>query len=158
MGAVIKLAQALQLELAYQVATDGRATVRVRGELDIATADQAYTYLRDVVDSQDGPVMMNLSELSFCDAAGLGVLARVAGHARRSGRSLKLTAARPALLRIMRITGMDESFPEVRNPALSVITLPRQAAMTAGSLSRPQVPGRVSDRSVGALPMVRCHA
>jgi anti-sigma B factor antagonist len=132
-GAVIDLEEALQLELAYNVAADGRATVRVRGELDIATADQAYSYLRDVVDSQDGPVMMNLSELSFCDAAGLGVLARVAGHARRSGRSLKLTAARPALLRIMHITGMDEAFPEVRNPTLSVISLPRQATMTTGS-------------------------
>ena len=133
MEAVFGLARALQLELAYQVAADGKATVRIRGELDIATADQAYAYLRDVVDSQDGPVMMNLSELSFCDAAGLGVLARVAGHARRAGRSLKLTAARPSLLRIMRITGMDEAFPEVRNPALSVISLPRQAAMTIGS-------------------------
>jgi anti-anti-sigma factor len=133
MEAVFGLARALQLELAYQVAADGKATVRFRGELDIATADQAYAYLRDVVDSQDGPVMMNLSELSFCDAAGLGVLARVAGHARRSGRSLKLTAARPSLLRIMRITGMDEAFPEVRNPTLSVISLPRQATMTVGS-------------------------
>ncbi|HEX3715061.1 MAG TPA: STAS domain-containing protein, partial [Trebonia sp.] len=94
----LDLAQALQLELAYQVAADGQATVRVRGELDIATADQAYSYLRDVVDSQDGPVTMNLSELTFCDAAGLGVLARVAGHARRAGHSLKLTAARPSLV------------------------------------------------------------
>jgi anti-sigma B factor antagonist len=127
MGAVIDLAQAFQLELECQVAPDGKATVRVRGELDIATADQAYTYLRDVVDNQDGPVLMNLSELTFCDAAGLGVLARVAAHARRSGRSLKLTAARPALLRIMHITGLDEAFPEVRNHALSVIRLPRQA-------------------------------
>lgn len=137
MGAVIELAQTLQLELAYQVAPDGKATVRVRGELDIATADQAYVYLRDVVDSQDGPVMMNLSELSFCDAAGLGVLARVAGHARRSGRSLELIAARPSLLRIMAITGMDEAFPEVRGSALSsVITLPRQStALSSGSLS-----------------------
>jgi anti-anti-sigma factor len=133
MEAVFGLARALQLELAYQVAADGKATVRIRGELDIATADQAYAYLRDVVDSQDGPVMMNLSELSFCDAAGLGVLARVAGHARRAGRSLKLIAARPSLLRIMRITGMDEAFPEVRNPTLSVISLPRQATMTVGS-------------------------
>jgi anti-sigma B factor antagonist len=130
-GAVIDLAHALQLELAYQVASDGKATVRVRGELDIATADQAYTYLRDVVDNQDGPVMMNLSELTFCDAAGLGVLARVAGHARRSGRSLKLTAARPSLVRIMHITGMDEAFPEVRNPALTMLSFPRQAAVAA---------------------------
>jgi anti-anti-sigma factor len=130
MGAVINLAQALQLELAYQVAADGKATVRVTGELDIATADQAYAYLRDVVDKQDGPVMMNLSGLTFCDAAGLGVLARVAGHARRSGSSLELTAARPSLLRIMRITGMDEAFPEVRSSSLSVIAVPRQAVMT----------------------------
>jgi anti-anti-sigma factor len=127
MGAVIDLAQALQLELACLVTADGMANVRVRGELDIATADQAYTYLRDVVDNQDGPVLMNLSELTFCDAAGLGVLARVAGHARRSGRQLKLTAAQPALLRLMHITGMDEAFPEVRGNALSVITLPRLA-------------------------------
>jgi anti-anti-sigma factor len=127
MAAVIDLAQAVQLELAYQVTPDGKAVVRLRGELDIATADQAYTYLRDAVDNQDGPVLMNLSELTFCDAAGLGVFARVAGHARRSGQSLKMTAARPALLRIMHITGLDEVFPEVRNHALSVITLPRQA-------------------------------
>lgn len=133
MGALIDLAHTRQLELAYHVAADGQATVEVRGELDIATAGQAYAYLRDVVDSHDGPVTMNLSELSFCDAAGLGVLARVAGRARRSGRSLTLTAARPSLLRIMAITGMDEAFPEVRSPSLSVLTLPRQAEMTATS-------------------------
>ena len=44
---------------------------------------------------------------------------------------MKLTAARPALLRLMRITGMDEAFPEVRSPALSIISLPRQAAVTS---------------------------
>ena len=127
MGATTSVAQAMQLELAYQMTTEGKATVQVRGELDIATADQAYAYLRDVVDSQQGPVTMNLAGLTFCDAAGLGVLARVAGHAKRSGRCLKLTAARPSLLRIMRITGLDETFPELRSPALTMITLPRQA-------------------------------
>jgi anti-anti-sigma factor len=132
MGATIDLAQAMHLELAYQVTTDGKATVQVRGELDIATADQAYAYLRDVVDSQQGSVTMNLAGLTFCDAAGLGVLARVAGHARRSGRSLKLTAARPSLLRIMHITGLDETFPEVRTPSLTLIVWPRQAAVSPG--------------------------
>ena len=132
MGATIDVPHAMQLEFAYQVTSDGRATVRVRGELDIATAEQAYAYLRDVVDSQDGPVTMNLAELTFCDAAGLGVLARVAGYARRSGRPLKLTAARPSLLRIMRITGMDQAFPEVRNQALTMIAWPRQATVSPG--------------------------
>jgi hypothetical protein len=30
----------------------------------------------------------------------------------------------------MRITGMDEAFPEVRSPALTVLSLPRQTALT----------------------------
>src|ERR1700735_2127408 len=90
MGATVDFPHALQLELAYQVAGDGKATVRVTGELDIATADQAYAYLRDVVDSQAGPVTMNLAELTFCDAAGLAVLARVAGDADGAGRALQL--------------------------------------------------------------------
>jgi anti-sigma B factor antagonist len=101
--------------------------VSARGELDIATADQAYAYLRDVVDGQHGPLTVNLEGLTFCDAAGLSVLARLAGHSRLLGRELKLAAARPSLLRIMRITGMDEAFPEVRGAKLNLIAWPRQA-------------------------------
>jgi anti-anti-sigma factor len=78
---------------------------------------------------------MNLAELTFCDAAGLSVLARVAGYARQAGCSLKLTAARPSLVRIMHITGMDEAFPEVRRPGLSVLSLPLQTPPSATSLN-----------------------
>ena len=112
-GTVIDLAQALQLELAYQVASDGKATVRVSGELDIATAEQAYIYLSDVIDAWPAPVSVDLSGLTFCDASGLGVLARIARHARQAGRQLRLTAARPSLLKIMRITGLDRAYPEL---------------------------------------------
>jgi anti-anti-sigma factor len=149
MGALVDLSHALQLEMAYKVTSDGEATVRVRGELDIATADQAYAYLRDVVDSQTGSVTMNLAELSFCDAAGLGVLAKVAGHARRSGRPLKLTAVRPGLLRIMAITGMDEAFPEVHSSPLTAISLPRQSAVKGPTVKGPTVKSQVGKGQVG---------
>jgi anti-anti-sigma factor len=131
MGAMTDLEHALQLELSYRVSDEGAATVQMHGELDIATADQAYAYLRDVVDNQPGPVAIDLAGLAFCDAAGLGVLARAAGHARRSRRTLTLKSARPSLLRIMRITGLDEAFPEVRNPSLALIAWPRQAPVPA---------------------------
>jgi anti-sigma B factor antagonist len=127
MGATTDYAPATQLELAYRQASDG-GIVTARGELDIATAEQAWTYLRGVVDRQRGPLTVNLSELTFCDAAGLSVLARTAGRARELGREVRLTAARPSLLRIMKITGMDEAFPEVQNPKLDMIAWPRQAA------------------------------
>jgi anti-anti-sigma factor len=131
-AATIDIADVMQLELAHEVTTDGKATVQLRGELDIATADQAFAYLCDVVDSQQGPVTVNLAGLTFCDAAGLGVLARVAGHARRSGHSVELAAASPSLLRIMHITGMEETFPEVGTPALTMIAWPRQATVSPG--------------------------
>lgn len=127
MGVTTEFAQAMQLELAYSSAADGSATVCARGELDIATAGQAYAYLRDVVDGQPGSLTVNLSELTFCDAAGLGALAKLAGHAQQAGRELKLAAARPSLLKIMRITGMDWAFPEVARPQLTMVTLPHQA-------------------------------
>jgi len=136
--------QDAQLELGFQRTADGQAMVNVRGELDIATAEQAHAYLRRVLDGEKkGKVILNLADLTFCDAAGLGVLAKVAGHARRTGRTLRVTAARPALVRIMRITGMDEAFPEIRTPVLAMVNCPRQSP-PAGTAARITRKGTVS--------------
>jgi anti-sigma B factor antagonist len=110
-------AEPLQLELSCRDDGDGNQVVSVTGELDIATAEQAYIYISDVIDawpsSALGPVSVDLSGLTFCDASGLGVLARTARHARQAGRQIRLIAARPSLLKIMRITGLDRSYPEL---------------------------------------------
>ncbi len=103
----------LQLELSCVTDGDGNQIVSVTGELDIATAEQAYAYISDVIDAWPTPVSVDLSGLTFCDASGLGALARTARHARQAGRQLKLTAARPSLLKIMRITGLDRVYPEL---------------------------------------------
>ena len=87
------------------------------GELDVATAEQAYAYISGVIDEGPAPVSVDLGGLTFCDAAGLGMLAKAARHARQAGRQLTLTSARPSLLKIMRITGLDRAFPELRSSA-----------------------------------------
>jgi anti-sigma B factor antagonist len=107
----------LQLELSCRTDGDGNQIVSVTGELDIATAEQAYTFISGVIDAWPLPVSVDLSGLTFCDASGLGVLARIARHAGQAGRQLTLTAARPSLLKIMRITGLDRAFPELAPPA-----------------------------------------
>ena len=104
----------VQLELSCRTEDDGSQVVSVTGELDIATAEQAYTYISDVIDCWPAPVSVDLAGLTFCDASGLGALARVARHARQAGRPLKLISARPSLVKIMRITGLDRTFPELR--------------------------------------------
>jgi anti-sigma B factor antagonist len=121
-----------QLQLLYQRSADGQAMVNLRGELDIATAERAHAFLRSVINTdKKGKLTLNVADLTFCDAAGLAVLARVASHARRTGGSVRLANPRRALVRIMRITGMDATFPEVRMPALTMVPGARQVAVAA---------------------------
>ena len=107
----------VQLELSCRPGPNGYQVVSMAGELDIATAEQAYSYVSEVIDGRPAPVTVDLSGLTFCDASGLGALARIARHARQAGRQLMLTSARPSLLKIMRITGLDRAFPELHPPA-----------------------------------------
>jgi anti-sigma B factor antagonist len=104
----------VQLELSNRTGEDGNQVISVTGELDIATAEQAYTYISTIIDGMATPVSVDLSGLTFCDASGLGVLARLARHAKETGRQFRLTSPRPPLLKIMRITGLDRAFPELR--------------------------------------------
>jgi anti-anti-sigma factor len=102
-----------QLELSVHVGANGYQVVSVTGELDIATAEQAYAYISDVIDSLPGPVSVDMSGLTFCDASGIGALVRIARYARQAGRQVMLTSVRPSVLKIMRITGLDRAFPEL---------------------------------------------
>ena len=106
-----------QLELSCQTGANGYQIVSVTGELDIATAEQAYSYISEVIDGRPAPVTVDLSGLTFCDASGLGALARVARHARQAGRQLMLASVRPSVMKIMRITGLDRAFPELHPSA-----------------------------------------
>jgi anti-sigma B factor antagonist len=107
----------VQLELSCRTDDDGSQVISVTGELDIATAEQAYAYISEVIDCWPAPVSVDLAGLTFCDASGLGALARIARHARQAGRPLRLISARPSLLKIMRITGLDRTFPELLSSA-----------------------------------------
>jgi anti-sigma B factor antagonist len=108
-----------QLRLSRRAETDGRQVVSVSGELDIATAQQAYAYLSDLIDQGHAPLSVDLGGLTFCDASGLSVLAKTARRARECGRQLMLTGARPSLLKIMQVTEMDAMFPELYSPAVT---------------------------------------
>ena len=110
-----------QLELTCRTGPNGYQIVSVTGELDIATAEQAYSYISEVIDGRPAPVTVDLSGLTFCDASGLGALARIARHARQKGRQLMLTSARPSLMKIMRITGLDRAFPEL-HPTVGAVS------------------------------------
>jgi anti-sigma B factor antagonist len=99
------------LTLSCRIGQTGQATVTFAGELDYASADQAYDYVRGVIDAHGGQVLLDVAVLSFCDARGLGAFARMGRHAGQAGSSLHLVAPPPRLMKIIRITGLEDELP-----------------------------------------------
>jgi anti-sigma B factor antagonist len=95
------------LELSYRICPTGGAAVDLGGELDIVSAEVAVSYVRDVIDRHRGPVIVDLTALTFCDARGLAALVRMAGYAEQKGCPFRLASPSPSLVKIMRITGLD---------------------------------------------------
>jgi anti-sigma B factor antagonist len=81
---------------------DGVCTIRVTGDVDLATADQ----LRDaLVRSADSglPVLVDLAGVGFLDATGVSAL--IAGRQAAGGR-FRITGASGVVHRILSITGL----------------------------------------------------
>jgi anti-sigma B factor antagonist len=98
------------LELSHRVLDGGGAAVELGGELDVATADAAFTYVREIVDHLGGPVVVNLAGVRFCDARGLHALVRMAQYAEQAECRFRVTSPSPRLTRLMQITGLGGTF------------------------------------------------
>jgi anti-sigma B factor antagonist len=97
-------------KLSHRISATGEAVVTIAGELDMATAGLAVSYVRQVIDQHRGPVIVDLVTLGFCDARGLNALLRMAGHAQRAGCPFQLDSPSSFLIKILRITGLDCRF------------------------------------------------
>ena len=105
------------LTLSCLIGQTGQITITFTGELDTASADQAYDYVRGAIDTHGGQVLLDVAGLSFCDARGLGALARMSRHAGQAGSSLYLVAPPPRLMKIIRITSLEDQLPVRRKRA-----------------------------------------
>jgi anti-anti-sigma factor len=87
-----------------------RVRLRVRGELDLATADVLADRLRDLRD-RNATVLLDLDELEFIDASGLRVILRAASDARRDGWALTLTSGSARVRRLCRLLDVEQDLP-----------------------------------------------
>jgi anti-anti-sigma factor len=95
------------LELSHRILPTGEAVASIGGELDIATADRAVSYLTQVIDRHHGPVIVDLTALRFCDARGLSVLLQMARYAEQRGHKFTVTSPSPSLVKLLRLTELD---------------------------------------------------
>jgi anti-sigma B factor antagonist len=89
---------------------NGTVTVALSGELDIATTERLRSHLLGLLQEAchgDVAVVLEVSRLSFIDAAGLGVLVSVHNHAQRQRTQLRIAGAPPPMRRLLRMTGLD---------------------------------------------------
>jgi anti-anti-sigma factor len=80
------------------------ATVRLRGELDIASAGAARRALEQL-DAGIQQIVLDLSDVTFCDAAGVGFLVAAQKQARTTGRDLVIRHPSRPVRRVLTITG-----------------------------------------------------
>jgi anti-anti-sigma factor len=76
-----------------------RLVVRLRGELDISTASGLANTLR----AANSEIVIDLADLTFLDASGLGVLAQAEEH----GDRLVIVNAGPLAQQIFQLTGLE---------------------------------------------------
>lgn len=86
---------------------DGCAVVSLRGELDIASADDLRRHLRETRRTHGDHIILDLPELEFMDSHGLSVI--IGCHASLSADqgSLALVGAQPIVRRTLEITGLN---------------------------------------------------
>ena len=103
--------------LVVQVRLQGGCTViTVAGEVDIATAPRLGHHLAALAGS-GRPVIADLDQVSFIDAAGLRVLAAAARQAAAAGGSLHVVSGRYQVRRVFTLTGLDRQIPLARTLA-----------------------------------------
>jgi anti-sigma B factor antagonist len=87
--------------------TAGGHVVELVGEIDVATAPDLQTALDAV---PDGDVHLDVTAVPFLDSSGLHVLDRLRRDRDQRGGRVILHGARPPVLRVFAVTGLDELF------------------------------------------------
>lgn len=91
--------------------TPTRTIIELRGDLDIAAAPALREHLLDALSHSTNLLILDLSEVRFCDASGLAVLVGTQHRAQLLGVTLYLAAPRPQIAEVLRITGLDRGLP-----------------------------------------------
>jgi anti-sigma B factor antagonist len=82
---------------------DNGMLIRLQGELDIVTAP----LLAEKLNEANSEIVVDLADLGFLDASGLGTLASASARAERHGDHLVVINPDPLKQRMFELTGLD---------------------------------------------------
>ena len=99
-------------DFAISTAPDGASgvhVVTVRGEVDIFTAPAVKLAAREAVFSGRNRIVLDLTETTFLDSTGLGVIIGLARLVRPDG-DIAIVNVNPTIMKTFEITGLDDIF------------------------------------------------
>ncbi len=89
--------------------------VFLRGEIDVANADEVINQARRAAACEGGPVLVDCLDVTFIDVAGLRALLRAQGELAGYGRDLRLVHLSSAITRILRILDVTQLLRPIRS-------------------------------------------
>ena len=84
--------------------------LRLQGELDIHFAPRLEEEIRDHLSAGRVLIVLDLSEVSYVDSTGLGVMIGALKNLQAAGGGLALAAPTTRIVRILQVTGLDGIF------------------------------------------------
>ncbi|WP_127509368.1 STAS domain-containing protein [Actinoplanes solisilvae] len=79
----------------------------VTGEIDLATVDDFRAAIAQAIKIEGTTrVLVDLSQVSFCDSSGIAALDRAYGEAAEQGIALRVTRPQQGVSRLLQIMGM----------------------------------------------------
>jgi anti-sigma B factor antagonist len=97
------------------VSDPGVPVLLVRGEIDVASAPEFHASLSDLIGQGPEIIIVDMSEVSFIDSTGLGVLVGAEKQMRDAGQALRLVVTQPQIIRLLELTGLDQVFTILSN-------------------------------------------
>lgn len=83
-----------------EVQIETTTVLALNGRLDVQTGPSL-----DAVIPESGPVLLDLSELSYVSSAGLRSILQALKKAKSSGASLRLCSIQPTVLKLLELSG-----------------------------------------------------
>jgi anti-sigma B factor antagonist len=92
--------------------------VTAAGEIDLYTAPKLQADLAAVIEGAAPAtrVVVDMSGVEFCDSTGMNALLGALRQVRARGGELELAAPRPAIMKILQVTGLDSVFTITPRP------------------------------------------
>jgi anti-sigma B factor antagonist len=100
----------MTLEISVSGDCDPFRVVSVAGEIDVAAAPSLAAKLEEVVAGGGVDIVLDLSEVTFLDSSGLGVLVKYLKRVLGAGGQIRLVVTNRAVRQVIEITRLDTVF------------------------------------------------